>query len=108
MQQKKAASEVKAVPGKSSFTFPFKEINAPKKQLKTPKVTNTKKRKAVSLLSREINLTHCSEKIEEHLFASSTNDSTSNKLKSTHPTSELVVGLTINHEHFLIQEPVTA
>jgi hypothetical protein len=47
------------------------------------------------------------------MFASSNIDSTSNKLKITHPTSELVVNLIMNHgEHFLralmIQEPVAA
>jgi hypothetical protein len=66
--------------------------------LKPAKVANTKSRNAESLLSTEINLNHSSEEVEEYLFASSTKDSASNKLKFTHQTSELVVSLIINHE----------
>jgi hypothetical protein len=61
-QHKKAKSEAKAVPGKKALAYLFEEINALKKQLKSPaKGTNPKKRKAESLLSKEINLTNSSD-----------------------------------------------
>jgi hypothetical protein len=59
-QQKKNKSrfEAKAGPGKKSLAFLalFEEINALKRQLKPEKTTSSKKRKAESILSAEINL----------------------------------------------------
>jgi hypothetical protein len=56
-QQKKARFEAKAGPGKKSlaFLFLFEEINALKRQLKLEKTASSKKRKAESILSTEIN-----------------------------------------------------
>jgi hypothetical protein len=56
-QQKnnKARFEAKAGPGKKSFAFLFEEINALKRQLKPEKTASSKKRKAESILSTEIN-----------------------------------------------------
>jgi hypothetical protein len=55
-QQKKACFEAKDEPGKKSLAFLFKEINALKRQLqlKPEKTTSSKKRKAESILSTEI------------------------------------------------------
>jgi hypothetical protein len=58
-QQKKnkASFEAKAGPRKKSlaFCFLFEEINALKRQLKPEKTASSKKRKAESILSTEIN-----------------------------------------------------
>ena len=68
-QHKKAQYGTKAVPGKKALSFLFEEINALKKQLKPAKAENPKKRKAESLLSTEINLTHSSDENEEYFFS---------------------------------------
>jgi hypothetical protein len=54
-QQKKACFEAKAGPAKKSLAFFFQEINALKRQLKPKKTASSKKRKAESILSTEIN-----------------------------------------------------
>jgi hypothetical protein len=46
-----ACFEAKAEPGKNSSAFLFEEINALKRQLKSNKTANSKKRKAYSILS---------------------------------------------------------
>jgi hypothetical protein len=58
-QQKEACFEAKAGPGKKSLAFLFEEINSLKRQLqlKPEKTESSKKRKAESILSIEINLT---------------------------------------------------
>jgi hypothetical protein len=83
----------------------FKEINALKKQLKPPaKGTNLKKRRAESLLSTQINLTNSSDVDEEYFALPSTISNSSNKLvKTSHPTSELVVSLIVNHEEHVLR-----
>jgi hypothetical protein len=90
-QQKKACFEAKAGPGKKSLAFLFEEINALKRQLKPEKTASSKKRKAESIISTEINLTTSSDEGEEqeYLFTSSKPFSSSkNKLaKSSHPTT---------------------
>jgi hypothetical protein len=55
-QQKKARFEAKAEPRKKSLAFLFEEINALKRQLKPEKTASSKKRKAESILSTEINV----------------------------------------------------
>ena len=65
-QHKKAQYGTKAVP--KALSFLFEEINALKKQLKPEKAENPKKRKAESLLSSEINLTHISDENEEYFL----------------------------------------
>jgi hypothetical protein len=57
-QQKKSCFEAKAGPRKKSlaFLFLFEEINALKRQLKPEKTASSKKRKAESILSIEINV----------------------------------------------------
>jgi hypothetical protein len=55
-QQKKACFEAKARLGKKSLAFLFEEIDALKRQLKPEKTTSSKKRKAESILSTEINV----------------------------------------------------
>jgi hypothetical protein len=57
-QQKKSCFEAKAGPAKKSlaFLFLFEEINALKRQLKPEKTVRSKKRKAESILSTEINV----------------------------------------------------
>jgi hypothetical protein len=57
-QQKKnkACFEAKAEPGKKSLAFLFEEIHALKRQLKPEKTASSKKRKAESILSTEINV----------------------------------------------------
>jgi hypothetical protein len=62
-QQKnnKACFEAKAGPGKKSLAFLFEDINAFKRQLKPEKTASSKKRKAESILSTEINLTTSSD-----------------------------------------------
>jgi hypothetical protein len=56
-QKKKACFEAKAGPGKKSlaFLFLFEENNAFKRKLKLEKTASSKKRKAESILSTEIN-----------------------------------------------------
>jgi hypothetical protein len=56
-QQEKAFFEAKAIPRKNSlaFLFLFEEFNALKRQLKPEKTASSKKRKAESLFSTEIN-----------------------------------------------------
>jgi hypothetical protein len=53
------------------FLCLFEEINALRMQLKPGKTASSKKRKAESILSTEINLTASSEEGEEYLFTSS-------------------------------------
>jgi hypothetical protein len=53
--QRKTCFEAKAGPGKYTLAFLFEEINALKRQLKPEKTESSKKRKAESLLSTEIN-----------------------------------------------------
>jgi hypothetical protein len=87
--------EAKAEPRKKSLSFLclFEEINALKRQvqLKHEKTAISKKRKAESILSTEINLTTSSDEGEkqEHLFTSSKPFSSSKtKLaKSSHSTT---------------------
>jgi hypothetical protein len=67
-QNKKAQHGTKAVPRKKALSFLFEEINPLKKQLKPAKAENPKKRKAKSLLSTEINLTHSSDEMEEYFL----------------------------------------
>ena len=97
--------EAKAVPGKKSLAFLFEEINAIKRQLKPAKIAASKKRKVESLLSTEINLTTSSDEDEEY-FSTSPNFFRSSKpklAKTSHPTSELVVSLTVNQEEHLLR-----
>jgi hypothetical protein len=78
-------------PGKKSLVFFFEEINALKRQLKPEKTASSKKRKAESILSTEIDLTTSSDEGEnkEYLFTSSKpfNSSKTKLAKSSHPTS---------------------
>jgi hypothetical protein len=91
-QQKKARFEAKAEPGKKSLAFLvlFEEINALKRQLKPKKTASSKKRKAESILSTEINLTTSSDEVEQKkYFFTSSKPFSSNKTKvakSSHPT----------------------
>jgi hypothetical protein len=102
-QQKKACFEAKAGPGKKSLAFLclFEEIDALKRQLNPEKTAKSKKRKAESILSTEINLTTSGDegKNNEYLFTSSKPFSSSKtKLAiSSHPTTELVVSLIVNN-----------
>jgi hypothetical protein len=93
--RKKARFEAKAEPGKKSLAFLFEEIKALKRQLqlKPEKTASSKKRKAESILSTEINLTTGSDEGEEYLFTSSKpfRSSKTKLAKSSHPTTELVV-----------------
>jgi hypothetical protein len=106
-QQKKACFKAKAGPGKKSLAlnFLFEEINALKRQLKPEKTASSKKRKAESILSIEINLTNSSDESEEYLFTfSKPFSSIKTKLaKSSHPTTELVVSLIVNNEEHLLR-----
>ena len=54
--------------GEKVLFLSFEEINGLKKQLKPAKAENSKKRKAESLLSTEIILTHSDENEEYFLF----------------------------------------
>jgi hypothetical protein len=67
-QQKNAYFEAKAGPGKKSLAFFFEEMNALKRQLKPEKTASSKKRKAESILSNEINLTTISDKGEQEVL----------------------------------------
>jgi hypothetical protein len=106
-QQNKALYEDKAVPGKKSLAFLLEEINAIKRQLKPPIYANFKKRKVESLLSTEINSTTSSDADEEYFaFSSSFSRVVSQNTKiakTSHPTSELVVSLNVNHEEHLLR-----
>ena len=87
------------------MTFLFEQINAIKRQLKPAKIAASKKRKVESLLSTEINLTTSSDEDEEY-FSTSPNFFRSSKpklAKTSHPTSELVVSLTVNQEEHLLR-----
>jgi hypothetical protein len=96
-QRKNGHFNANAVPGKKSLAFLFKEINSLKKRLNT-KVPISKKRKIENLHSNKINLTTTSDEDEEYFpFLSSLSRIKSNKLvKTSHPTSGLVVSLQIN------------
>jgi hypothetical protein len=97
-QQKKDFFEAKAGQDKKSLAFLCKEINALKRKLKPEKTASSRKRKAESILSTEINLTTSSDegegKKQEYLFTSSKPFSSSKtKLtKSYHPTITHYVG----------------
>jgi hypothetical protein len=52
---------------KKALSFLFEKINALKKQLNPAKAENPKKRKAESLLSKEIDLNNNSDEMEEYL-----------------------------------------
>jgi hypothetical protein len=73
--------------------------------LKPPeKGKNLTKRKVESLLSMEIKLTHSSDKDEEYFAIHSTISNTKNKLvKTSHPSSELMVSLNVNHEEYVLR-----
>jgi hypothetical protein len=94
-QQKnnKACFEAKAGRGKKSlaFLFLFEEIDGLIRRLKPEKTASSKKRKAESILSTEINLATSSDEGEkqEYLFTSSISfRSSKTKLaKSSHPTT---------------------
>jgi hypothetical protein len=103
-QRKNGPFETKAVPGKKSLAFLFEEINSLKKKL-NPKIPNSKKSKAESLLSKEINLTTSSDEDAIYfLFFSTLNRTNATKwAKVSHPTSELVVSLQINNEEHLLR-----
>jgi hypothetical protein len=81
--------EAKAGPGKKSLALLFVETNALKRQLKPETTASSKKRKAESILSTEINLTTSSDEGEEYLFTSSKPFSSSKTklVKSSHPTT---------------------
>jgi hypothetical protein len=87
------------------LAFLFEEINAIKRQLKLLKIANYKKMKDKSLLSTEINLSTSSDEDDDYFaFASSISKSQNTKLaKISHPTSELVVSLNVNHEENLLR-----
>jgi hypothetical protein len=90
-----------------AFSFLFEEINALKRQLKPEMTASSKKRKAESILSTEINLTTSSDEGEnkEYLFTSSKpfRSSITKLAKSSHPTTELVVSLIVNNEEPLLR-----
>jgi hypothetical protein len=92
-QQKKACFEAQAGTRKKSLAFLclFEEMNALKRQLSPEKTASSKKRKAESILSTEINLNTSSDEGDnrEYLFTSSKPFSSSkNKLaESSHPTT---------------------
>jgi hypothetical protein len=73
------------------LAFLFEEINALKRQLNPEKTANSKKRKAKSILSTEINLTTSSDEGEhkEYLFTSSKpfRSSKTKLAKSSHPST---------------------
>jgi hypothetical protein len=78
-EQKKNHFEAKAGPGKKSLALLLKKINALKRQLTPEKTASSKKKKAESILSTEINSTNSSDEHEgeEDLFTSSKPFSTS-------------------------------
>jgi hypothetical protein len=73
--------------------------------LKPEKTAISKKRKAESILSTEINLTTISDEGEKYLFTSSKafRSSKTKLAKSSHPTIELVVSLIVNNEEHLLR-----
>jgi hypothetical protein len=82
-QRKNGHYKTKAVPRKKSLAFLFKKINSLKKQLNA-KTPDSKKRKAESLLSTEINLTTSSDEDENYFpFFPSLNRAKTNKLTKT-------------------------
>jgi hypothetical protein len=91
-QQKKAFFEAKAGPGNESLAFLFEEINALKRQLSLEKTACSKKTKAESILSTEVNLTTSSdggEQQEIYLTSSIPFSTSKTKLaKSPHPTTQ--------------------
>jgi hypothetical protein len=96
-QQKKARFKAKAGPGKKSLAFLFEEIDAFERKLEPEKTASSKKRKAESILSTEINVITRNEvgKKTQYLFTSSKPFSSSKiKLaKSTQPTTKFVVSI---------------
>jgi Retroviral aspartyl protease len=87
-----------------ALSFLFEEINSLKKHLKPVKPENPKKRKAESLLSTEINLTNSSDEMEEYFLFPPTISRSSTKLfENTHPTTELIVTLNVNHEEHVLR-----
>jgi hypothetical protein len=73
-------------------------------KLKPVKTENPKKRKAESLLSTEINLTNSSDEMEEHfLFPPTISRSSTKLVENSHPTTELVVTLNVNHEEHVLR-----
>ena len=73
--------------------------------MKPAKIAASKKRKVESLLSTEINLTTSSDEDEEY-FVTSLNFFRSRQpklAKTSHPTSEFVVSLTVNQEEHLLR-----
>jgi hypothetical protein len=71
-----------------AFLSLLEEINALKRQWKLEKTASSKKRKAESILSTEINLTTSSDEGEEYLFTSSKpfGSSKTKLAKSSHPS----------------------
>jgi hypothetical protein len=99
-RQKKAYFEAKAGPRKKSLVFLFEDINPLKRQLKPEKTASSKKRKAESILSTEINLTTSSDDGEDkqYFFTPSIPFSSSKtKLaKSSHPGN--ITDLVVNRD----------
>ena len=98
--RKKAHFEAKAVARKKSLSFLFEVIHAIKRQLKPPKTA-----KVESLLLAEINLTTSSDEDEDYFFTfpNFSRSSKPNLAKTSHPTSELVVSVTVNQEEHLLR-----
>jgi hypothetical protein len=89
---------------KKALSFLFEEINSLKIQLKSAKTKTSKKRKAESLLSTEINLINSSDEMEEYFLFPPTISRPSIKLvENAHPTTKLVVTLNVNHEEQLLR-----
>jgi hypothetical protein len=88
---------------RKALPFLFEEINSLKKQLKPVKPENPKKRKAESLFSTEINLTNSSDEMEEYFLFPPTISRPSTKLmENSHPNTELVVTVNVNHEEHVL------
>jgi hypothetical protein len=87
--RKRLTLKPKAEPGKKSLAFLFEEINALKRQLKPEETASSKKRKAESILSTEINFTTNSDEGEEYLFTYSKpfRSSKTKLAKSSHSTT---------------------
>jgi hypothetical protein len=92
-QQKKACFEANAGSGKKCLviSFLFEDIDERKSQLKPEKTASSKKRKAESILSTEINLTTNSNEGEnkEYLFTSCKPFSSSKTKLENHLTQPL-------------------
>jgi hypothetical protein len=75
--------------------------------LKPEKTASSKKRKAASLLSTEINLTTSSDEGDDTKYISNSSKPFSSRktklAKSSHPTIELVVSLIVNNEEHLLR-----